>query len=217
VKPDKEADLVQERTWAFFSKVLSAAQAKLKLHREAWRQLHEHGQPNEESAKLLGEKIDSATRLVDGVAMQLYFASGAFHGNNDKDAKALTPAQLQRFCRESAPLFSALASELHPHTAYQIVQTLQHLLPCAPRGIFLLATKSILSSAAAGFQNESLAVGEVVKLIQRALADHRDIFRSATDHESECLSALLQVLDLFVEAGWPEARQLTHRLEEIYR
>ena len=30
-------------------------------------------------------------------------------------------------------------------------------------------------------------------------------------------AALLEVLDLFVEAGWPEARQLTHRLEEIYR
>jgi len=35
--------------------------------------------------------------------------------------------------------------------------------------------------------------------------------------ETECLKALLEVLDLFVEAGWPEARQLTHRLEEIYR
>jgi hypothetical protein len=77
----------------------------------------------------------------------------------------------------------------------------------------MLATKSIRSSATAGFQRESLAVGEVVKLIQRVLADHREIFQS----DSECLSALLDVLDLFVEAGWPEARQLTHRLEEIFR
>ena len=58
---------------------------------------------------------------------------------------------------------------------------------------------------------------EVVKLIQRALADHRDIFQSWNGQESECLVALLKVLDLFVEAGWSEARQLTHRLEEIYR
>ena len=62
-----------------------------------------------------------------------------------------------------------------------------------------------------------LAVGEFVKLIQRALADHRDLFQSVSEQESECLVALLQVLDLFVEAGWAEARQLTHRLEEIYR
>jgi hypothetical protein len=56
-----------------------------------------------------------------------------------------------------------------------------------------------------------------VKLIQRVLADHRDLFRSDTGQETECLATLLQVLDLFVEPGWAEARQLTHRLEEIYR
>jgi hypothetical protein len=83
--------------------------------------------------------------------------------------------------------------------------------------VFLLATQSIRSSSAAGFQHESLAVSEVVKLIQRALADHRDLFQSIGEEESECLVALLQVLDIFVEAGWTEARQLTHRLEEIYR
>jgi hypothetical protein len=59
-----------------------------------------------------------------------------------------------------------------------------------------------------------VALAAVVKLIQRALADHREIFQ---DKDSECLKALLKVLDLFVEAGWPQARQLTHRLEEIYR
>ena len=108
--------------------------------------------------------------------------------------------------------------EPHPHTVHQMVQTFNHLLPCAPREIFLLAAKCISNSAnEARFQYESLAVGDVVKLIQRVLADYRDIFQAAPDQESECLQALLEVLDLFVEAGWPEARQLTHRLEEIYR
>ena len=60
-------------------------------------------------------------------------------------------------------------------------------------------------------------MGDVVKLIQRALADHRDIFQTTDGKESDCLAALLKVLDLFVEAGWADARQLTHRLEEIYR
>ena len=125
--------------------------------------------------------------------------------------------ELQRFWRDAEPLLTALANEPHPHTAHQLVQTLYHLLPCAPREIFMLATQSILcSSEEARFQYESLAVGDVVKLIQRVLADHRDLFRSDAGQESECLAALLRVLDLFVEAGWAEARQLTHRLEEIY-
>jgi hypothetical protein len=73
-------------------------------------------------------------------------------------------------------------------------------------------------NAAPGFLVlDALAVGAVVELIERALADHREIFRDGSDEERDCLEALLRVLDLFVEAGWPQARQLTHRLEEIHR
>ena len=129
----------------------------------------------------------------------------------------LSGPQLKRFWNEARPLFDALATELHPHTAHQIVQALHHLLPCAPREVFLIATKSICSSASVGFQQESLAVGDVVKIIQRALADHRDIFHGDDGMESECLEALLRVLDLFVGGRLAQARQLTHRLEEIYR
>jgi hypothetical protein len=217
VKPDSEADAVRTRTWSFFSKLLTSAQTKLLEHREVLRQLHEHGQPDVEAVRQVREKLDRVARLVDNVAMQLYFGCGAFDSKSNTDKDVLTSAQLQRFWQEATSLFSALALEPHPHTAHHIVQTLHYLLPCAPREVFLLTTRSIVSSSAAGFQHESLAVGAVVELIQRALADHRDIFQGNTGHESECLVALLQVLDLFVEAGWAEARQLTHRLEEIYR
>jgi hypothetical protein len=83
---------------------------------------------------------------------------------------------------------------------------------------FLLAAQSIRNSSKVGFQNESLAVGEIVKLIQTVLADYRDLFKPGSGgRETKCLRALLEVLELFVEASWPEARQLTYRLEEIYR
>jgi hypothetical protein len=154
---------------------------------------------------------------VDDIASQLYFASGAFADEQNKNDDRLTEPQKKRFWAEAGEILRALAEEMHPHTAHHVVQTLRHLLPCAPREVFLVATRAITSSAAAGYQHESLAVSEVVKLIQGALADHREIFRSQDDSESDCLAALLKVLDLFVEAGWAEARQLTHRLEEIYR
>jgi hypothetical protein len=216
-KADAEADAVRGRTWSFFSKLLATAQAKLKQHREAWQQFHEHGEPYAGDVKPVQEKLDRAAHLVNDIAMQLYFAGGAYGEKQNKDERKLTATQAQRFWQEAAPLFTMLAEEPHPHTAYHLVQTLYHLLPYAPREVFLLATQSIRSSSAAGFQFESLAVSEVVKLIQRALADHRDLFQSVSREESDCLVALLQVLDLFVEAGWAEARQLTHRLEEIYR
>ena len=216
--PDAYADAVRARTWGFFRKLLAAAQTKLKQDREEWRRLHERGQPQSDILQPVQDALDRATRLVDGIAMQLYFASGAHEERTRAHEEPLTAVQLQRFWQDAAPLFRALADEPHPHTAHQIVQTLYHLLPCAPLEVFMLAARSILcSSKQARFQYEPLAVGDVVKLIQRALADYRGLFRSEGGQESECLTALLEVLDLFVEAGWPEARQLTHRLEEIYR
>jgi hypothetical protein len=215
---DARADAVRARTWSFFTRLLTAAQEKLKQHRESLSMLQDDGVTDTtEAAKVVTEKLGRAWHLVHGVAMQLYFASGAFDEKRAKNEGPLTLAQTRRFWRESSALFVALAAEPHPQVAYQVVETLYHLMPSAPRDAFLLAAQSIRASATAGYQNDSLAVGGVVRLIQRALADYRELFRRDGSKESECLEALLQVLDLFVEAGWPEARQLTHRLEEIYR
>lgn len=210
-------ETVRRRTWGFFAKLLSAAQAKLQQHRDRWQLLHAAGQPDAEEVKTTQEAINRTSHLVDGIAMQLFFASGAFAGKQNKKDDHLTEPQMRRFWSESANLFHALSAEIHPHTAHHLVQALHHLLPCSPREVFLTGARAITSSSTAGYQLESLAVGDVVKLIQRALADHRDIFKTTDGKESDCLAALLKVLDLFVEAGWGEARQLTHRLEEIYR
>ncbi|MEQ1933091.1 MAG: hypothetical protein ABL962_04330 [Fimbriimonadaceae bacterium] len=210
-------EAVRKRTWGFFGKLLTTAQSKLQYHQERWQQLHSAGQSVIDEVKSTQEAINLTTRLVGGIAMQLYFACGAFADKQNKEEDHLTEPQKRRFWKESADLFNALATEIHPHTAHQVVEALHHLLSCAPCEVFLTATRAIISSSRAGYQHESIAVKDVVKLIQQALADHREIFQTTGGKESECLAALLKVLDLFVEAGWAEARQLTHRLEEIYR
>jgi hypothetical protein len=217
VKIVANEEVVRRRAWSFFAKLLSAAKTKLQQHRKHWEQLYTAGQAETDEAKRTQEAINCSAHLVDGIAMQLYFASGAFADKQNKDEDHLTEPQKQRYWKESAPLFDSLATEMHPHTAHHLVETLHHLLPCSPREVFLTAAKAITASSSAGYQYESIAVTDVVKLIQRALADHREIFQSVDGQESDCLAALLKVLDLFVEAGWAEARQLTHRLEEIYR
>lgn len=216
--PDPQADAIRARTWNFFSRLLTAAQSKLNQYREEWTKLAERGSPEEkDDLDALQAGINRMLQLVDGVTSQLYFASGAFDEKRSKDEARLSPIQMKRYWQEASPLLDALANEPHPNIAYEVVQTLQHLMSYAPRETFLMSVKSINNSAKAGFHHEHLAVGEVVKLIQRALADHRDIFQNDTGEESECLDALLQVLDLFVEAGWKEARDLTHKLEDIYK
>ncbi len=62
------------------------------------------------------------------------------------------------------------------------------------------------------YRYDSLAIAEVVKLVEIVLADHRDILR-----ESGSLDDLLSVLDLFAETGWAEAVRLVWRLDEVFR
>lgn len=207
-------DSVRARVWNFLSRLLHSSFRKLQEHRQAWQVLHQGRTPTNDEVTCVQEPLGRATRLVDSICMQLLFATGAHSAN---DVPRLDAVQMSRFWTESESLLQLLAKEIHSHTAYHLIQTLRCLLPCNPRRVFLLAAKSIRSASEAGFQNESLAAGEVVKLVQQVLADYREIFQSVDGGDSECLSALLNVLDLFVEAGWPQARQLTHRLEEIYR
>jgi hypothetical protein len=218
VNQDEHADSVRARAWGFLQKLLSVAQAKLEEQRNKWKRLHESGELNEAVIASEQEAMRQTSQLVDGIATQLYYTSGAYAEDHpQQEREGLSHQRVCRFWKDSEPIFDALSTEAHPHTVHHLVQTFRHLLPCAPTKVFLLAMRSICNSSEVGFQNESLAVPDVVKLIQRALADHRDIFANTDGSESECLEMLLKVLDIFVEAGWPEARQLTHRLEDVYK
>lgn len=209
VRADPEVDALRERTWEFFGDLLRAAQAK-------WSALRQRPQPSSGCEESPAE-LTRLTLLVKHLVAQLYFASGACAKTaRAGEAGRLSPAQQRRFWREASPLFEIAAHNPHPSIVHDLLRTLDHLLPCAPADIFLLACRATQFSAQeAHFQSEPMANQVVVCLVERTLADHRDIFRRTPEGESECVTALVAVLDLF--AGWDQARRLTLRLEEIYR
>jgi hypothetical protein len=57
-----------------------------------------------------------------------------------------------------------------------------------------------------------LAIDEVVKLVEHSLAGHKDELK-----DSSVATALGEILDIFVKAGWPEALQLTFKLDQAVR
>lgn len=214
---DTEADEHRMRAWRYFRELLSSAQQKLSFAREQWKLLHAEHPIDESRKETVQSQINVLGRIVDGIAGQLYFGSGAFSRKQQDNEDHLSVPQMRRFWNESADLFESLANELHPHTAKHVIEAMYHLMAADPHRTFLCAAKAIETSNAWGFLQESLVVDDIVRLIQRLLSDHSDVLRPSIAGYSECLEALLRVLDLFVDAGWAKARQLTHRLEEIYR
>ena len=61
-----------------------------------------------------------------------------------------------------------------------------------------------------GYQFESMGADLLVKLVGLFLADHDELFV-----EKDRRNALIDCLELFMDAGWPPAQRLLYRLPEL--
>ncbi len=151
--------------------------------------------------------------LADSIGHQAYFASGAFDEKQGRDEDALTPEQLSRYVQELDPLLELLCEVEFVDIAYDVLKTLQYLAPFRPERVFELVGKLVSNSSRDGIHYESMATDLVVEIVEQYLAERRELFRVDRDLRE----TLLNVLDVFVEAGWPKATQLTFRLSEVFR
>lgn len=98
------------------------------------------------------------------------------------------------------------------HTAHHYMELMNGVLYCDPIEVLHMSTNIAKSSKASGYQFDSMAVREVIKLVETLLADHQDKLK-----DNVALANLLELLDIFAEAGWSEALDLVGRLSEITR
>jgi len=97
-------------------------------------------------------------------------------------------------------------------TAHYFMQLLNGVVQYDPPLVLSLAAEVVRSSKRFGYNLDSLAMQETVRLVERFLADLRSEIQNA-----DAVADLLGLLDAFVEAGWPDALNLVWRLDEIYR
>jgi len=164
----------------------------------------------------LKNEIAAVRRLAHEMGRSLYHASADLEtermGRSGRTTE-LTAAEKRRFLRESMPLIELLIRLSFPDVVHDVMKTLVACVDLETRAVFLTAAKAIRQGETGFYHAEPLAVGLVVGLVRRYLADHRAMLRE----DSECRDALMGILNTFVLAGWPAALELTFRLEEIYR
>lgn len=157
----------------------------------------------------------AAAELADGIAMELYFASGAYAEQHEKQSTEppKSDREIRRFLDECGDLIDQLATIHIPSIAHYLLQTLEFLAPADPEHVFLKVARVVQEGQHGGYQYEPLAAELIVKIVERYLAQYRHVFRDSQD----CLQALIATLDIFVMVGWPSAQRLVYRLEELYR
>jgi hypothetical protein len=158
------------------------------------------------------ERAKSMAQLVDQIGREIYFASGAFKGGQAEDRAELTPEQRERFYDEGADVLDELATAGFPSVAHHLVETLETYITIDPQGVLLRIARVVRASQTHGYQFESLAVDLIVRIIERYFAEYRHVLRV----EEDSRMAIVDVLDIFVRAGWPAARELAFRMDSIF-
>jgi hypothetical protein len=77
---------------------------------------------------------------------------------------------------------------------------------------FLSSQREKLYLYANDYHFDSMANKEIVQLVESVLANHREDAK-----DPAALNDLVTILDIFTDAGWPEALNLVWRLDEIFR
>jgi hypothetical protein len=176
-----------------------------------WRTLAKSSHISSDSSDPDGPSKLAAERL-DHVAKQVYFASGAFT-SSARDRENPTPEQQQRFYSEAEGLMNLLADAGVASVAFDLIRTLEHFRAVDPRGVLVRAHRAMKAAQTKRTTRDYMGAVTTIRLVEAYLAEDRP--RLAEDSESR--QALVGLLGIFVEAGWPAAYRLTYRLWEVFR
>lgn len=201
---------VQDRAHRVLSKVVNAASQAMTRAAAILRDdatFPALRSPNE-------QLYQSASRLLEHCCNQLYFGSGAFKSEDKRNEAGLTSASsMGRFLAEYELQLDEIAHVGDPSTIHHLVQLYEFLMDAAPELVFdKVACLLVGPAALRGYQYESLATEVIVGIIRGLLADYRDIFE-----DSQRRRSLVEVLDMFSNAGWPEAMKLLYELPDLMR
>ncbi|NQU63342.1 MAG: hypothetical protein HQ517_03520, partial [SAR324 cluster bacterium] len=152
--------------------------------------------------------------VIHEIVSRTYFNSGFSHPDDISLVKVK-----EVYFNNVAPLLDqvlifALSGKgiLGASTAHYFMQFLNAFLEVNPAKVLEMASKLAKGSQYWNYHLDSMGIREVVSLTEKLLADHKDLLQN-----DQSLSDLLNMLDVFVTAGWPEAVNLIWRLDEVFR
>ena len=198
----------RQRVQDFLLQLLKAAnQALLAYHAEVATRVPSDGanEPAPWVKKISDFFYDVATEFdfsAEGHAKEWTSAQ-----TNDKEAK------INAWWQTVEPILEALLAIPHPGIVFKLIEGLEHFIDLDLQRSLYWIRKATLASAPAGLVNEPLAADRTIKIVSRILADHKN---SLLD-ENVLRSDFIQILESYLNVGWPKAVQLAVQIETIFR
>jgi hypothetical protein len=151
--------------------------------------------------------------LLEDIAGQLYFASGAFR-SKEEDAAPLSGATIREFYANFSDLLVAIGTVGVVSAANRVLETLSHLLKVSvdadiAAGDILDRFVPVAESAVkAGAADRYWLLDSLEEVLRRCVAEREPSFR-----ESRMVTAWARVLDPLLETGWDQAFRLARELD----
>jgi hypothetical protein len=158
--------------------------------------------------------------VIDDAVMRIYFAADIDPNLRQRKEHPLSDEDRKSFFLDALPVLEKILSfgkqpetgMLLAPTAHHFMELLNGVLRYNPALVLRMATEVVTCGKRFGYSLDAMAMRETVKLVETILAVYREQVQEETS-----IKNLLELLDVFVEAGWPEALNLVWRLDEIYR
>ena len=167
------------------------------------------------------QNLQNTYGVIDEVITRLYFIFAHERNQSDKSVEKIPNNLRCHFYDEVKPLMNQVidfakdpeSGVMFASTAHYFIQLLKSFLSCDPKGVLHLAQSVVSSSERFGYTFDSIAVMDIVQLVEIVLADYRHVVRD----DEQCMEDLLNLLDLFAKTGWTDALNLVWRLDEVFR
>lgn len=165
------------------------------------------------------ETLKGALSVVDNAVFQLYLLFRVNEKLTRENLPPLDEPQRRKLFFELEPIWKLLLGPIGPqHKGVLPAQTTHHLMELfrttvsydPPRVLQLAA--DLFKGFNMGYQSDQMAIGEIVQFAEVILADHKAILKEPAN-----ASNLADILDQFVEVGWPQATQLVMKLDGAVR
>jgi KaiC/GvpD/RAD55 family RecA-like ATPase len=180
--------------------------------------LEEKSKTSVRATPKLAESWKQLLMTLDTLVFKLKILVNADPQLTAPDRKPTDDLAVGVFFKESVDVWNAIVNAdseyrhpIGPSTAHNLMESFNKLLSYDPAHVLKL-TARLITGRTFGYQFDSFAIGEFVKFSERLLADHKELLRESTN-----ALYFAEILDVFVNAGWPDATQIVTRLDAAIR
>ena len=121
-------------------------------------------------------------------------------------------AQMTAWWETVEPILDGILAMPHPGIMFHLIKGIEHLVRLDVQHSLYWLRRVTLASAPMGLASEPLAADHTIEILERILAEHRTSLSGG-----QLRSDFVQILEAYLQVGWPRAMRLAFQLESIFR